>query len=370
MSDLPKIIMVCIEPTPYVLDLIRALEKKWRGKIDVLFINENFTQQWHIDNQHKILDKKTRRFTYLFKHYFNNKKYDAIFLAGWNHPTILFFLIMAKLYRIPVIVDSDTSLFRYTPFWKQVIKKCIYPILFKLPNHFLPSGTRQAQYLKHYLVPDHKITLEKMTVNVLGIQNYIQQFSDDARKKLRDQWRMTNNDFVFLFVGRLITRKGIEDLINAFSSIKNINIKCIIAGDGPLKTRVEIAAKNDQRLIYAGWLENKALLDLYLISDVFVLPAHWEPWGLVINEALAAGKPVIVSDQVGCVDDLVISGKTGIVFPAKNVTALKEAMIGILDDAKKREIYSKNAYQLIGQWTLQDSADQIMGVWERLIYDV
>ena len=265
MSDLPKVLMVYTEPTPYLLDLIHVLEEKWHGNIDVLFISENFTQQWRIDNQYKILDKKTRRFTYLLKHYFNNKKYDTIFLAGWSHPITLFFLFMAKLHRIPVTVDSDTPLFQHTSSWKQVIKQWFYPILFKLPNHFLPGGTRQTQYLKYYRVPDHKITLEKMTVDVLAIQNHIQQFSDDSRKKLRDQWGITDNDFVFLFVGRLIARKGIEDLISAFSSIKNINVKCLIAGDGSLKTQIEDAAKGDKRIIYAGWLESKLLLDLYVV---------------------------------------------------------------------------------------------------------
>ena len=350
------------------MNLIDVIKKQCPANIDVLFINDNFTQQWKLENKHCILDKKSRHFYYLFRQYFVKKKYDLIFLAGWSHPITLFFMFCAKLYRIPIVVDSDTPLLPHTSKWKRVIKKLIYPILFKIPNHFLPGGTRQAKYLEHYFVPKHKITLEKMTVDVVGIQQYYQKLPSYFRMMKRNEWGLTDKNFVFLFIGRLIERKGLVDLIDAFSEIKLLNAKCIIAGDGPLRSTAEAAAKNNPNIIYAGWMESAALLDLYYLADVFVLPAHWEPWGLVINEALAAGKPVIVSDQVGCVDDLVIQSETGKIVPAQDIKALTHCMINFLTNPDKCELYSKNALMLINQWTLENQAKQIFDVWQRLIY--
>src|SRR3990167_9022413 len=276
MNNQKKILMLYIEPTPYLLDLINILEKQWSGHIDTVFIKNNFTQQWRLQNKHYVLDRQAHRFIYLFRQFFSKKKYDLIFLAGWSYSTTLFFMLCAKLYRIPVVVESDTPLLPNIPYWKRVIKRIIYPLLFKLPNHFLPGGIRQAKYLEHYFVPKHKITLEKMTVDVVGIQQYYQKLPSYFRMMKRNEWGLTDKNFVFLFIGRLIERKGLVDLIDAFSEIKLLNAKCIIAGDGPLRSTAEAAAKNNPNIIYAGWMESAALLDLYYLADVFVLPAHWE----------------------------------------------------------------------------------------------
>ncbi|OGT34833.1 MAG: hypothetical protein A3F11_08410 [Gammaproteobacteria bacterium RIFCSPHIGHO2_12_FULL_37_14] len=367
MNNQKKILMLFIEPTPYLLNLINILEKECPYHIDVVFIKSNFTQQWRLQSKHCVLDKQSRQFSYLFRQFFFKKKYDLIFLAGWSQPTTLFFMFCAKLHRIPIVVDSDTNFVPHTSYYKRIIKRIIYPLLFKLPNHFLPGGTRQSKYLEHYSVPKHKITIEKMTVDIVGQQQYYHQLPSHFRTMKRSKLGLTNKDFVFLFIGRLIERKGVLDLIDSFSEIKHVNAKCIIAGDGPLQSTVEAAAKNNPNIIYAGWMENQALLDLYYLSDVFVLPAHWEPWGLVINEALAAGKPVIVSDQVGCIDDLVIPSETGKIFPALDAHALTQCMTDFLINPKQCESYSKNAHALISQWTLQDQAKQMCEVWQRLI---
>ena len=118
---------------------------------------------------------------------------------------------------------------------------------------------------------------------------------------------------------------------------------------------------------YQGWLENERLIDYYFISNVFVLPAHWEPWGLVINEAMAAGKPVIVSDQVGCVDDLVIDGQTGLIVKSQSVNALFDAMNYFYTHLEECQRMSKRALQLISNWTLQDEAKCICAAWSNVI---
>lgn len=353
--------MVYIEPTPYILDLIQALEKIYPEKIDVMFLHNNFSQDWGLkpNPRYFILEKNISSIVKtLYKSIFK-EKYNVIFLAGWSHSITLTLLVLAKICRIPVIVDSDTPLLPCIPLWKRVIKRLIYPILFTLPNVFLPGGTRQANYLRHYFVPVKKIMLEKMTVDVVGIQKTIQKYSLNTRILLRKQFNLSETDFVFLFVGRLIERKGIKELLFAFSQINNTKAKCIIVGDGPLKSAVIDAAQTCHNIIYAGWLEKTEIIKMYYISDVFVLPAYWEQWGLVINEAMAAGKPVIVTDQVGCVDDLVIDKKTGLLIKNKSIPDLISAMRYFLDYPEQYKTMSQNALTLISHWTLEDSAKQI-----------
>jgi glycosyltransferase involved in cell wall biosynthesis len=128
----------------------------------------------------------------------------------------------------------------------------------------------------------------------------------------------------FLFVGQLIDRKGIDVLLRAFAGLNHAEL--LIAGDGPLRDRVLAASGRDSRVIVYGHLEPKALGDLFRRADVFVLPSLYETWGLVVNEALGHGLPVVVTDQVGAADDLVVENVNGLIVPAGSSTALAYAM--------------------------------------------
>jgi glycosyltransferase involved in cell wall biosynthesis len=128
----------------------------------------------------------------------------------------------------------------------------------------------------------------------------------------------------FLFVGRFIERKGINVLLDAFSELEAGELW--LAGDGPLSEVVEAAAARDSRIRLLGHVAGDALADVYRRADVLVLPSLYEPWGLVVHEALAYGLPAIVSDQVGAGDDLIDPGTNGCVVRAGSVRELVEGM--------------------------------------------
>ena len=360
-----SVLIIGIEPTPYVLDLFDLLNEKWNGEIDVLFLKENFTQNWNLTLKKNAIVLKSGFFHFLKKIYqiYFQKNYQLFFLAGWSHPMTISCILLSKLCGIPVVVDTDTPHNPKTISWKRCIKRLIYPILFKLPTVFLASGTRQINYLKSYAVPDKKIILEKMTVDVLGMQRYIAQLPKNKKTVLRNNIGLSNNDFIFLFIGRLIERKGVYELLQSFSAIKDVRAKLVIAGDGPLKSAVEEYAQKNKNIVYVGRLKNTEVTDLYFMSDIFILPAHWEPFGLVINEALAAGKPVIASNQVGCIDDLVIHQKTGLRIKENSVFDLTSAMMYFLNHPEQYEMMSQHSLNQISTWTLEDEVAQIFKAW-------
>ena len=128
----------------------------------------------------------------------------------------------------------------------------------------------------------------------------------------------------YLFVGRLIERKGLDVLLEAF---RHLDLgELWIAGDGPLGTTVEAAAAANPRIRFFGYAEGEALADIYRQADVLMVPSLYEPWGLVVHEGLAWGLPVIVTDEVGAGDDLVDPGTNGYVVPPASSEALAEAM--------------------------------------------
>ncbi len=364
-TKLKKILVVFIEPASYMIDLVNQLYVKWDGQIDVIFLHENLTQNWGVNQADKWRFLPHDRFKKLifFLRTFKGK-YDLIHLPGWaGDPMLIFFYLYGILKSVPITVTSDTH-YHSTSRMKALLKKLIYPVIFRNIAAFFPGGkNKQVQYLEIYGAKPDKIYPVSMTVDVTRIKKYLSGLSPEYRKNSRSQYEISGEDVVFLFVGRLLSYKGINDLMVAFNEIKNPLARLIIVGSGPLSGHIQELASLDFRIQYLGRLKDNLLLDIYNLADVFVLPSHFEPWGLVVNEAMAAGKPVIVSDQVGCADDLVVNQKTGFIVRSGKFLELKNAMEEMINSSSIRLEMGANASELIEGWTLENQANIISNTW-------
>jgi glycosyltransferase involved in cell wall biosynthesis len=168
--------------------------------------------------------------------------------------------------------------------------------------------------------------------------------------------RATHDPFRFLFVGRLIERKGVEVLLAAFREIEAAELW--IAGDGPLLGRVEEAARRDGRVRLFGHADMLALDDLYRSADALVLPSYHDVWGLVVNEAQAYGLPVIATEEVGAAADLIDPGVNGFIIPAGSPSALEHVMKDLRDwtDEQQRRAAARSVEKLAGH-SLDDACD-------------
>ncbi len=364
--------MIYIEPTPYLLALVRRIVSCTDAPVDVLFIGANISQQWNLSLDGipaSYLPDGTIAACRCIARKLSSAKHSVMHLAGWGHPVLLGAMIVARLIGIPVAVETDTAIPIAQPWYKRVAKRLIYPIMFMLPAVFLPAGTRQERYLQHYGVPKRRIVVAQMTVDVAAIAKAVMAIRPEARRTLRSALGIAPDECVFLFVGRLDPAKGIGVILEAFSLAfaKRGAVRLLIAGDGVLRGMVEMAAANWGRVRWAGRLAGEALIDAYATADVLVLPSVFEPWGLVVNEAMAAGLPVIVSERVGCVDDLVVDGKTGIVIDADSPLSLARAMMRLADDASLRQAMGAEARQRISNWTIEAEARIIVGAWHRAL---
>lgn len=362
-----KVLMIYIEPTPYVLGLIHELQTISNNKIDVLFLGKNLSQNWNINcSKFIILPKgKKNQILYLAK-LLSNQCYSIIHLAGWGHPLFFFVILFAKFKGMRVIIESDTSIPHQLILWKRFFKRLLYPILFSFVDLFFPGGTRQANYLKFYGVDDKRICPVNMTVDVSGMKQYSTKLTENDRIRIRQSYEIPSHAFIFLFVGRLVPHKGIGELIAVFNNIKNNNAILLIVGDGEMRPQIEDAVRLNNKIKYAGRISGSELIEIYFSSDVFVLPSHFEPWGLVINEAMALGKPVIVSNRVGCIDDLVSHGETGLIIKAQSMENLNHAIEYMLNFPEKGIKMGKCASNKIANWTLENEAKKIFQEWNRL----
>jgi glycosyltransferase involved in cell wall biosynthesis len=148
--------------------------------------------------------------------------------------------------------------------------------------------------------------------------------SAPARARTTRRRRYAGESFRYLFVGRLIERKGVDVLLDAFNQTEGGELW--IAGDGPLSGLATTTASIDHRVSLLGHADAIALDALYGRADALILPSHYDAWGLVVNEAQAYGLPVIATDQVGAAADLIEPGVNGLVVPAGSSAALARAM--------------------------------------------
>ncbi len=359
-----------IEPTGYMLALTGALRKIWPGKIDVVFMNRSLTQDWTTDAinfDYDVLPNNHWNAACSIRHLIKRKQPQLLHIAGWGTAPSLSAILTGQASGLPVIVDLDT--WRGSPSrWRTSVKQLVYPRLFNKIAHFAPGGSRQAAYLRRFGVPDQKMTPINMTVDVTGIRDFLASEPESGRL-FRQRLGVEADVPMVLFVGRLLTIKGIEDLLDAWQSASSLvpGMRLVIAGDGPERDRVNAAAAKDPSICAVGRLSGEEVWRAYSAADLVVAPSRVEPWGLVVNEAMATGTPVIVTDIFGCVGDLAKDGETAIVIPASSPALLAEAISRLAVDRGLRQKISSAASELVSGWTIENEAQVIKEIWMRAL---
>jgi glycosyltransferase involved in cell wall biosynthesis len=169
-------------------------------------------------------------------------------------------------------------------------------------------------------------------------------------------------DRYFLYVGRLVRAKGLHDLLQAYATFDSqlrSRLGLVIAGDGPLRAELETAAQSifPGAVHFAGFVERDQLASYYSLAECFVLPTHSDTWGMVVNEAMACGLPVICTSVAGCAADLVMSN--GRQVEASNISQLGAAMHEIATDPALRSRMSAESRRLIQGYSPKHCAEGI-----------
>lgn len=176
-----------------------------------------------------------------------------------------------------------------------------------------------------------------------------------ARERERDR-------AVLLFVGRLAAEKDLPTLLRAAAQLRSggLDVSVAVAGTGPLEEELRrLAERLEVPVEFAGFVSGNALAGLYAAADLFVLPSSSEPWGLVVNEAMHAGLPVIVSDHVGS-QPLVEPGINGDVFPCGDASALAERLAPFVRDTEQRARAGTAAREAIESQTIEAWIDRVI----------
>jgi glycosyltransferase involved in cell wall biosynthesis len=255
-------------------------------------------------------------------------KADLVVLPGYHRPEYWAMLAACIVTgkRRAVFCDSTG---RDNP--RRMLTSVPKRVFFSLCDGFFAFGERSREYLMSLGAKQDKIFIPCQAAAMP------RAFSPGTVVEDRLEHRQeVGNKPVFLFVGRLSAEKGINTLVDAFKLLKNSvpEAELRLVGTGPLsdqlKQQVAEAGLADS-VKFLGSLQDAPLSREYFTASCMVLPSTREPWGLVTNEALAHGCPVVVSESCGCVPELVVDGMSGYAFPAGDVAALHRTMLKSLE---------------------------------------
>lgn len=282
---------------------------------------------------------------------------DLVVLSGYDRIENWVMLLACMLLRRRRAVTCDsTGLDRPQIRWRTWAKR----LFFSRCHGFIGYGQRSKDYLISLGAPEADI--------FIPCQAAALPHDYDAAAVLaryREQASQVRQPPRFLYVGRLSPEKGLGDLLEAFNLVRSKlpTAHLDIIGGGPLERELRAhcdrLALTDAVTLHGG-MALADIVPLFLSSMAMVLPSHSEPWGLVVNESLSFGCPVVVSYRCGCVPELVIDGVTGYSFSTGDVTALSTAMLAVLQLSDDRLTTAENCLRVVGAYTPERAAARML----------
>lgn len=299
-------------------------------------------------------------------------RYDAVWIHGWWHPLSTAAWNEAHKRRIPILLRGETFLgcVQGGPF-RRWLHKSVYSHRLRTVAACLAVGTKNREFYRAYGVPEGNLFCVPYAVDNAFFQSRASE-AEPNRDTLKASLGIEPERPILLFCGKLIGVKNPETLIRAVGGMVeqsaerrgrgenqpvNAALKpvLIVVGDGELRPSLEkLAAEVAPGCVkFLGFRNQTELPALYDLCDLFVLPSIFEPWGLVVNEVMNAGRPVLVSDRVGAAGDLVKQQLNGAIFPARDVVALTACLTEWLFDREKLQEAGKASLDIINRWSFQ-----------------
>lgn len=285
--------------------------------------------------------------------------FDVLWVHGYSTVNALQGTLAAKSLGIPVLVRAEPWLgdrVRSGP--TLAVKRVFFKLLRGLVDGALPIGTLNAEYWRHYLGEDFPLYRMPYAVD----NRYFQSRSEEAREgraALQSELDLDPSRPVILFASKLQRRKRCRDLVEAYMGLRpgaGPRPYLVIVGDGEERASLErqVAESGLEGVRFCGFRNQSELPRFFDIATVFVLPSRHEPWGLIVNEVMNAGRAVIVSDEVGCQPDLVEDGVEGCVFPAGDVAALTDSLRRVLATPETAAAMGQRGLAKVRTWDFEE----------------
>jgi glycosyltransferase involved in cell wall biosynthesis len=297
---------------------------------------------------------------------------DVLMILGWQLFYYWHAAFCAKKMGIPYVVRGESNLLKRGNSVRWKLKRLSIGRLCRMAACCLAIGSRNAALYKAYGVDGSKIKQAPYFVDndrFGDLAAHLKPKCSEFRKK----FGLPEKSIVFLFVGKLIPKKHPDILMQAFLSLpveKQKQASILIVGDGVMRESLEQMTQRNSNISFAGFLNQSRIPEAYAASDVLVLPSDaGETWGLVVNEAMASGLPVIVSDHVGCAPDLVHDGKTGFIVPLGDVRSITNKMHQLIEEQDVVINMGEAAKARVQEFSIHRAVREVIAMLESLSYE-
>jgi glycosyltransferase involved in cell wall biosynthesis len=326
--------------SPYRIPLFNALAKRSEVDLHVIFLSETdpSLRQWQvykdeIQFSYEVLPSLRSRmagFNILVNrgvaHALDQASPEVIVCGGYSYVASWRTLFWAKSHGVPLILWSESNV--------QDSRRGHWPVEFvkraflNRCDRFVVPGRSARGYLASHGVRDNFIDTAPNAVDNDLFAKGAEIVCKDAPAQRK---RLQLPERYFLFVGRFVAEKGVFELLSAYAKLDErlrAQVGLVLVGDGKAKPALQdLAAKiSSGRVVFPGFAQREQLPAYYALADMLILPTYSDTWGLVVNEGMACGLPVILSRAAGCADDLVEENCNGVLIPPKNESALLAAM--------------------------------------------
>lgn len=296
--------------------------------------------------------------------------FDAIvLLTGYSYATFWMAIVAAKLTGVAILFGTDAH--GLVPLdgkkWKITVKKSVWPRLFRLADVVIVPSSASLRLMRSLEIPDDRIALTPYCVDNPW---WLEKSSHVDRAAVRARWGVPQDAVVVLFCAKLQPWKRPHDLVRAFAKAAGANGYLVFVGDGPLRLDLESESASlgiSERVRFVGFVNQSGLPEVYTASDVLVLPSGYEAFGVVVNEAMLCGCPVIVSDSVGAGFDLVREGETGFVFPTGDVEALSTLLREALQSFERLKRLGEAARERMASWSPTQNLEGLVKALEQAV---
>ena len=286
--------------------------------------------------------------------------FDAVWVHGYASLNALRAIAAAHWLGLPVLVRAESWLGdRPRTKAKLLAKSALLHLLRPFIAANLPIGSHNADYWRTYFgreVP--QFTVPYAVDNAFFAERAAQE--RQRLPELRKELELDPGRPVILFASKLQKRKGAADLLKAYGHLCGGETVAqrpylVIVGDGEERSHLERLSEDGglDGVRFVGFRNQTELPRFFALADVFVLPSRHEPWGLIVNEAMAAGCPVVVSSEVGAAPDLISEGVEGFTFPAGDLAGLTQGLTRCFDGSTCLACMGVRAAQRMQRWDFE-----------------
>jgi glycosyltransferase involved in cell wall biosynthesis len=284
---------------------------------------------------------------------------EPTFLAGWY---------IARLRGIKtcfrVLMTHDRWVTRHP------IKEALKRFLFSRVDAIETPGEDGKLFATHYGAQSEKIFFATHTVDIAHFAGRSEKVCTERNQQLRAELKLKG--IVFIYVGRLWWGKGLNYLLEAFGIVQqqvDSEVTLLLAGDGPeeIKLRQICEKQGIRNVVFAGFQQKPDLPHYYAVSDVFVFPTLGDPYGLVVDEAMACSLPIISTSAAGEIRDRVEEGINGYIVPPEDSGALADRMLHLVNNPELRQRMGKVSAEKVAGHTPERWAEDFEKIVYRLV---